>query len=89
MILVALELKIGRHTKVFVNPYDYIFENRTYYIYVIYQNYPSMEKIYGDQMNQFLLQMDARKGKAKLADDKIDPKLDPNIQFADTHSLNT
>ena len=36
MILVALELKIGRHTKVFVNPYDYIFENRTYYIYVIY-----------------------------------------------------
>ena len=45
LILIALEIKIGDEIKVFVNPYEYIFEDKDHFGYVIHHKNPDFNEI--------------------------------------------
>lgn len=56
LFLIALEIRIAGKTKVFVNPYDYVFDACDHYGYVIHSQQPS----YG-----FINEIDLRKSQAR------------------------
>jgi potassium large conductance calcium-activated channel subfamily M alpha protein 1 len=43
LILFALEVNLGGHVKVFVNPSDYIFQDMTHYGYVFADSLPDID----------------------------------------------
>jgi len=45
LVLIALEVKIFNQIKVFVNPYDYLFESTDYFGYVIFHENPESDVI--------------------------------------------
>ena len=45
LILIALEIKIADEIKVFVNPYEYIFEDINHFGYVIHHKNPDFNEI--------------------------------------------
>jgi hypothetical protein len=45
VVLIALEVKIANQIKVFVNPYDYVFDSDDHYGYVIHHKMPDFDEI--------------------------------------------